>query len=125
MQIGNLSKFAMTFLGICFALMGASCLVISAIGDFSMGRTVVVVMGFSFLVIAMPFFAFLYSRRLTEVLGVVGLLAFAAAMLWLTFRPTIPVSDPTIYQVAAIALAVLLVARVALRLRGKRSAPGG
>ena len=124
MRFGNLSKVAMAFLGVCFTLVGALNLVIAAIGNFSMGRTAVTAMGFAFLVIATPFFAFLYSRNLAKLLGAVVLLVFAAAMIWLSFLPDTPAPDPTIYQVAAIPLGVLLIARIGLALRGKRSRAG-
>ena len=124
MRFGNLSNVAMAFLGVCFTLMGALNLFIAAIGDFSMGRTAVTVMGFAFLVIAAPFFAFLYSRKLAKLLGAVVLLAFAALMLWMSFLPDIPTPNPAVYQIAAIALAVLLIARIGSAFRGKRSRPG-
>ena len=124
MRVRNVSKIAMALLGSFFALLGIFYLAIAGIGDFSKGRTVMVVAGCSFLVISAPLFAFLFSRRLAKLLGVIALLAFAVAMAWLAFRPDTPAADPAKYQVGAIALVVLLLARVGLWLRGKRSWSG-
>ncbi|WP_460736220.1 hypothetical protein [Lysobacter tyrosinilyticus] len=119
-----MSKIVMALLGSLFALMGIFYLAIASIGDFSKGRIVMVVAGCSFLVISAPLFAFLVSRQLAKLLGVIALMAFAVAMVWLAFRPDTPAADPTKYQVGAIALVVLLLARVGLWLRSKRSGSG-
>ena len=121
---GNMSNVVMAFVGVCVALMGVICLLVVAIGDFSTGRTAFAATGVSLLIVAMPFFAFLYSRKIAKALGAIVLLAFAGAMLWLSFRPDNPSPDPTIYQVAAVALGVLSVTRIGLMLRGKKRRPG-
>jgi peptidoglycan/LPS O-acetylase OafA/YrhL len=117
MKPGTGPKIVMALLGACFAQFGVATLWIWSIGDFTAGKTAAFAMG----VIALPFFAFLYSRPLAKVLGVVVLLGFAMSMVWLAFQPTNPAPNPTIYQIAAIALCVLLAARVVLRRRAKRA----
>jgi len=112
-------KVAMAIVGAFLVLIGVVTLVIAVVGNLTNGRAAVAAMACAYLVAATPCFAYLYSRRLAKVLGVCLLLALAGAMLWLSFRPSNPAPNPTIYQVAAIALCVLLVARVGLNLRRK------
>lgn len=123
MQSGRLPKVAMAILGAGFGLAGLLLLVVASIGNFSMGRGAVAAMGIGCLAIATPFFAFLHSRQWARRLAAIVLLAFAGTTLWLSFRPNTPAPDPTITQAAAIALTVLLLARIGLALRAKRTDP--
>ena len=124
MQSRNLTKIVMALVGLGFALVGALNLWISSTGDFSQGREIVTIAGGIFLVIAAPFLAFPFSRKISKVLGAIVLLAFSAAMVWLAFRASNPAAYPWSYQIGAIALALLLVARIPLVLRTKRAQAG-
>ena len=120
----DLTKILMMLAGSGLAIMGLNSLWISAIGKFSQGRGVVVATGCFFLVIAAPFLAFPFSQKISKFLGAIALLAFAAAMMWLAFRPSNPATYPWTYQVAGIALASLLLSRIAFVLRSRKSQSG-
>jgi len=124
MQLGKLAKAASLVTGSFLALFGFLFLAIAATGDFVQGQVVAVVMGVSLLLAALPPLAYRFSSRLARLLLVLLLFVLAAALLWLVFRPELPVARPAIYQVAAIAFAVLLLARVGLALRRNRSGVG-
>ena len=117
MKPGAVPKIVMGIAGAFFAQLGAVFLWVWSIGDFTTGKTATFAMGAAYLLVSLPFFAFLYSRQLAKVLGVLVLLAFAVSMVWLAFLPSNPAPNPTIYQIAAIALCVLLLARLVLRWR--------
>ena len=70
--------------------------------------------GTGLLVVAAPFSAFPFHRRLAKVLAVLVLFLFACILLWLAFRPGQPLERPVLAQAGAIALVVLLTARVGL-----------
>ena len=124
MLFRNLPKIIMVLLGLAFALIGAINLWIAFIGDFQQGRTEVVIAGASLLFISLPFLAFFFSRRISKILGAIVLLALSGSMVWFVFQPNIPATNPQLYQIGAIALAVLVLARIGLGLRPKRSEPG-
>jgi hypothetical protein len=124
MQLGKLAKAASLLTGTVLALFGVLFLVVAAIGDFNQGRLVAIVMGSILLFAALPPLAYPFSARLAKLLLVLLLFASAAGLLWLVFRPAVPVARPGIYQAGAIAFAVLLLARVGLGLRRNRSGLG-
>ena len=120
----NLSKVIMALLGSAFALLGALNLWISLIGDFSRGRTAVAIAGGSLLFISLPFFAFLFSRKLSNILGSIVLLALSGSVAWFVFQHSIPAANPQLYQIGAIALVVLVLARIGSGLRHNRPESG-
>ena len=124
MQSRNLTKIVMALVGSGFALVGALNVWIASTGNFSQGREVPAIAGGVFLVIATPFLAFPFSRRISRILAAIVLLAFSAALVWLALRASNPATYPWTYQVGAIALAFLLLARVSLGLRTKRVQAG-
>ena len=124
MQLGELARFVSILAGAFLALFGLLFLAIAATGDFVVGRSVAIVMGGSLFLFSLPFLAYPFSARVAKFLLVPLLCALAAAFLWLVFRPVLPVARPGIYQVGAIAFAVLLLARVGLGLRRNRSGLG-
>ena len=124
MKSRDLTKILMVLAGSGLAIMGLNALWISYIGKFSQGRDVVVATGCFFLVIAAPLLAFPFPRNISKFLGAIALLAFAAAMVWLAFRPSNPAAHLWTYQVAGIALASLLLSRIALVLRSRKGQSG-
>ena len=124
MQFRNLSKIAMVLLGFALTVMGVVNLWISSIGTFAQGRIITATAGTIFLILGLACFTFLVSRKLSKVLGAIALLAFAGAMLWLVFSMSIPTANQPIYQIAAIALPVILLARVLSGLRTKSTEAG-
>ena len=114
----------MALVGTGLAIMGALNLWIFATGDFSQRREVVAAAGGFFLVVAAPFLAFPFSRKISKFLCVFVLVAFSATMVWLAFRASNPATYPWSYQVGAIALALLLLSRIALVLRTKKVQAG-
>ena len=123
MQLRNVSKMFMAMLGVGVALMGAINLWIAFIGTFAQGRPMLIGAGVILLIIGLALLAFPFSRRLSKILGAIALLAFASATLLLVFTTGLVTSKPS-YQVAAIALAVLAVARILSSSRRKRIEAG-
>ena len=80
--------------------------------------------GAGFLLVAAPLLAFSFSVRVAKSLLVLVMFVLAFGTLWLAFQPNSPASHSALVQVAAIAFAVMLLARVVLVLRRKRSALG-
>jgi hypothetical protein len=114
MKLQTLSKAAAFLLGACVALLGAVSIFVAASGAVHPSATFAYLSGVGFLLMAAPLVAFAFSRRLAKALLVLFLVALALAMLWLTFQPDRPVDHAAFAQVAAIAFAVMLLARVGL-----------
>jgi hypothetical protein len=106
--------------GAAMALMGLTWLGVAWSGAVRTGGTLAVVAGLSFLLAAVPIVVFAFSPRRAKPMAVGLLFPFAFGMLWLAFRPDAPVNRQMLAQAAAIAFAVLLLARVGLALRRKR-----
>lgn len=114
-----------TFLvGICLAALGAFWLFLAVSGAITPGATAGYVAGSGFLLVSALLLAFPFSVRVAKYLLVLALSAFALGLLRSAFQPELRSNHPALVQVAAIAFAVLLVARVGLALRRKRSAQG-
>ncbi|WP_426701537.1 hypothetical protein ACPPVV_00540 [Rhodanobacter sp. Col0626] len=112
-----------TFLvGACVALPGVTWIFLAASGAVKTDPVAAYVAGAGFLLVASPLLALLFSVRVAKSLLVVVLFAVAFGMLWLAFQPSLPTDHPALVQVAAIAFAITLLARVGLALRHKRSA---
>ena len=111
MQFRSVSKLLMAMLGVGVALIGAINLWIAFIGAFAQGRLMLIGAGVILLIIGLALVAFPFSRGLSKIFGAIALLAFAGATLLLVFTTGVVTSKP-IYQVAAIALTVLAVARI-------------
>jgi hypothetical protein len=118
--LGKIIKIVSFLVGLLFAGLGLFVLFTLASGAVVAGNRDALVTGICFVLVALPFLAFPFSLRLAKLLGVLVLLVLAAAALWLVFSPSLAVAHPAIYQVAAIALGVLLVARVGLALLRRR-----
>jgi hypothetical protein len=114
-----------TFLvGVCLAALGTFWLFLAVSGAITPGATAGYVAGSGFLLVSAPLLAFSFSVRVARYLLVLALCALALGLLWSAFQPELPSNYPALVQLAAIAFAVLLVARVGLALRRKRSAQG-
>ena len=114
MKFRTLSKTIVFLLGACIALLGAVSIFVAASGAVHPSATFAYVSGVGFLLMAAPLMAFFFSTRLAKALLVLFLVALALAMLWLTFQPDRPADHAAFAQVAAIAFAVMLLARVGL-----------
>ena len=123
MQFRNVSKILMAMLGLGVALMGAINLWIAFTGAFAQGRPMLIGAGAILLIIGLALVAFPFSRKLSKILGAIALLAFAGATLVLVFTTGVVTIRPS-YQIAAIALAVLVVARIFSVLRRKNVEAG-
>ena len=110
--------------GACLLLLGLTWIFIAASGAMRTGQEAGYVAGAGFVLAASPLISYPFSVRLAKVLGVVVMFVLASGMLWLAFRPDLPVERPELAQVAAIAFGVLLLARVGLALRRKYSRLG-
>jgi len=119
-----LTKVFTFLVGACIALLGVAWIFIAASGAAKTGPVAGYVADAGFLLVAMPLLAFPFSVRVAKSLLVLVLFVFAFDALWLAFQPNLPTSHPALVQVAAIAFAVMLIARVGLVLRRKRSALG-
>ena len=110
--------------GVGLFLPGATWMLIASSGAIKTGQAAGYIAGTGFLLAASPFLTFPFSARVAKFPGVLTLFALASGMLWLAFRPGLPVDRPLPAQVAAIAFGVLLLARVGLALRRNYSGLG-
>ena len=116
----RLWKIFMLPLGAGLAMIGAMLLVIVALGDVRSGFPAMLAAGSGFLLLSLPCPAFLHSSQKAGQLATLVLPVFALGMLVLTFLPSNPMAHPARYQIGAIALAVLSIARAVLSLRRAR-----
>jgi hypothetical protein len=124
MQLRKIVKVLLFAAGVVLALAGAGILAMAASGSVIVGRYSAYATGSGLLLIAAPCIALLFSIRFAQILGLVVLLAFAIAALWLAFWSTVSLERPWLFQVAAIVFAVLAISRVGLFLRNNSSAQG-
>ncbi|WP_158881831.1 hypothetical protein [Rhodanobacter sp. L36] len=124
MKLRTLTKVVTFLVGTCIALLGVVWLLMAASGAVKTDPVAGYIAGVGFLLAAAPLLAFPFSTRVAKSLLVLATFVLAFGMLWLAFQPNSPTGHPAIVQVAAIAFAVMLLARVVLVLRRKRSALG-
>ena len=115
-MLGKIIKIVSFLVGLLLGSLGLLVFLSLASGSVIAGKHDALVTGICFVLVALPFLVFPFSRRLAKLLGVLVLLALAAAAVRLVFSPNLASAHPAVYQVAAIALGVLLVARVGLAL---------
>jgi uncharacterized BrkB/YihY/UPF0761 family membrane protein len=113
-HLSKLTKAASLICGIFIAALGLVWLWISASGDLRPAPGIGYFASAALLVVAAPFLAFPFNRRFAKILAIFALLLSAFASLWLACRPGQPLERPASAQAAAIALVVLLVARIGL-----------
>jgi len=113
-HLSKLAKAASLVCGLAIAALGSVWLGIGASGALQSGPSVGYFAGVGLLVAAAPLLAFPFHRQSAKVLAVIALLLFACTLLWLAFRPGQSLERPVLAQAGAIALVVLLVARVGL-----------
>ena len=123
-KLRTLTKVFTFLVGMCIALLGVAWVFIAASGAVKTDPVAGYVVGAGFLLVAAPLLVFPFSTRVAKSLLVLAMFVLAFGMLWLAFQPNSPASHPVVVQVAAIAFAVMLLARVVLVLRRKRSALG-
>jgi hypothetical protein len=124
MKLRTLTKVFTFLVGACVALLGVAWVSIAASGGVKADPVAGYVAGAGFLLVATPLLTFPFSTRIAKSLLVLAMFVLAFGMLWLAFQPKSSASRPALVQVAAIAFAVMLLARVVLVLRRKRSALG-
>jgi hypothetical protein len=120
---GGLSAFATVMCigaGMLFALIGISTFAVLALGTFEEGRDAAMAMAVVGVTASAALLVLPFHRPLGRALGGVALVIFATGMLLAVFSPGLASDTPGTYQAAAIALAVLLLARLGLSLRRKR-----
>jgi hypothetical protein len=118
--LGKIIKIVSFLVGLFLGGLGLFVFFTLASGSVVAGIRAALITGICFVLVALPFLVFPFSRRLAKLLGALVLLVLAAAALRLVFSPNLATAHPAIYQVAAIALGVLLVARVGLALLRRR-----
>jgi hypothetical protein len=123
-KLRTLIKVFTFFVGACIALLGVVWIFIAASGAVKTDPVASYVAGAGFLLAAAPLLAFPFSTRVAKSFLILATFVIAFGMLWLAFQPNSPANQPALVQVAAIAFAVMLLARVVLVLRRKRSASG-
>lgn len=124
MKVRTLIKGFTFIAGACFAALGAFWLFLTASGVVTGDTLASYMAGAGFLLVSAPLLAFPFSTRVAKFLLVSALSVLALGILWAAFQPEPPSNHPAFIQLAAIAFAVLLAARVGLALRRKRSAQG-
>jgi hypothetical protein len=110
----KLAKAASLICGLAIACLSFVWFWIGASGALEPSPSVGYFAGVGFLFVAAPLLAFPFHRPSARFLAVFALLSFACTLLWLAFRPGQPLERPVLAQVGAIALVVLLVARIGL-----------
>lgn len=113
-HFSKLAKAASLICGLAIASLGFVWFWIGASGALQPSPKLAYFASAGFLVVAAPLLAFPFHRRSAKVLAAFALLLFACTLLWLAFRPGQPLERPTLAQAGAIALVVLLIARVGL-----------
>ena len=124
MFLGKAAKVVSLLVGIVLALLGSFAIIMVQSSAIVEGGHDAAVFGTGMMLVALPFLIFPFSVHLARLLGVLLLLALAVVMLWLVFSPDFAAAHPAIYQAGAIAFGVLLVARIGLASRNKRSQSG-
>lgn len=124
MKLLSLAKVLTFLFGACLALLGVAWVLVAASGAVEASPVAGYVAGAGFLLAAAPFLAFPFSVRVAKSLLVFVVFVLALGMLWLAFQTDLPTSHQALFQVAAIAFAVLLLARIGLALRRKHMAWG-
>ncbi|HVI60511.1 MAG TPA: hypothetical protein VM619_16775 [Luteimonas sp.] len=113
-HLSKLAKAASLICGVGLALLGLTWIGITVSGALQTSHVAGYVAGAGFLIAAAPLLAFPFHLRLAKISALLALFLFAFAMVWLAFRPGQPLDRPVLAQAGAIALVVLLVARVGL-----------
>lgn len=103
------------------ALIGALLLAIAASGNVNEGQTGLAISGIGLLLVAAPAIAAPFSARIAKWLLLLALACFAVLTIRLTFWPQAGVTPTPPVQRAVIAFAALLVLRVFVGRRGKRT----
>ena len=122
MQTNTFINAISVIIGILLTLFGIMQLYVASIVTISpeSGRFFAYELAGALLLAGVIFLSVSYSRRVAKVLSVTFLLLLAASMLRLVFSQGLATDKPFIYQAGAVALAVLLVARVITTIRAKR-----
>lgn len=121
MQIASVLKWLGFAGGLFFLGVGSIAFWIASVGTFEQGWTGTVVSGIAFVMAALPLLAVPFSLHVARVFLALFLVMLAGFMVVAAFNPPASVTEPGVYQVAAIALAVLVVSRVVFAWR--HSAP--
>lgn len=124
MQYRRLLKLLIALVGAVIAAIGMLFLAIATSGSVSQGQTGLVLTGAGFLLAAGPALAAPFSTRVSKGLLLFALVCFAVLAIRLSFWPQTGITPTPITQAAVMAFAILLVARVFLRRRGKGAGLG-
>ena len=121
MNLSGPIKAVSVLAGAFVALAAVSAFAALNYGDFEQGRTFTLLSGVFLLLLSASLLSAPFRPRFSKCVGVVAMLFLALAMAFAVFTPGLASKDPAFYQVAAISLVVLLVARVALSFRRVRA----
>ena len=124
MNLRTLTKVLAFLAGTCIALLGVAWVFVAASGAIHTGLVAGYVAGAGFLLVAAPLLAFPFSTSIAKSLFVFVMVVLSLVMLWVAFQPNLPTAHTKLVQLASIAFAVMLLARVGLALRRKRRALG-
>ena len=113
-HLSKLAKAASLLVGLAIAVLGFVWFWIGVSGALHPNSPLAYFAGASFLIISAPLLAFPFAPSLAKALAVAILLVFAIGFVGLAFRTGQPLEQPALVQAAAIALAVLLIARIGL-----------
>ena len=119
---GSLPPFAIVMCigaGLLCALFAITAIGALVLGTFEEGRGPVIAMLVVCVTASAALLLLPFRRRLGRTLGCIALVLFATGMLLAVFSPGLSSDAPGPYQAAAIALAVLRLARLGLSLRRK------
>lgn len=120
MQLRNLTKPVLGIIGLLVAFTGAIWLWIASSGNMRTAPAAGYLIGGAFLVVATPLLMYPFKRQLAKRLAILLLFCLAGALMWLAFAPGQSVALPALIQVSAIALPLLLAARVGLAWHQRR-----
>ena len=117
MRVELPAKVGSVVAGLIVAFAAASSFLVFVTGDFEQGREATFLMGVFLVLLAATLLLRPFLPRVGNVVGVLALLYLAVVLLVAVFTPELSADNPGLYQVAAISLVVLLIARVALCFR--------
>ena len=112
-----LLKAVSVLLGLFFAAAAGGAILALNAGTFTEGRRETLFMSVLMVLLSGTFLLFPLWPRVSRVIGITSIVVLAAMMLFMVFSQPLSKPSPGIYQLAAIALAVLLIARFVLAIR--------
>ena len=120
MRFGTFGKAVAATIGAALIVAGIGIASMAASGSVLSGPAGAFIAAAAFILVGLSVASLAVSKRLALGLGVTVAFFLSLGGLWLAFSPSLRAAQPSVIQSAAIALMVLLVARVVLVFRHKR-----